>query len=189
MHLYSVYLLAIAVSALRGGFAPACVALMASVLLAGAHAPSATASAGRIVFALEGLGVAALVAAVSGRVRRADAQVAALQVANGELRGQARRGHLTLHALQHLEDIAPDAAVFLVSAQGLIVEWSGSAERMYGYTDEPIVGSSLAGLFADAVATTDIQALLDGEVSRGAGASIRRAPSIGRDARCMWSSR
>src|SRR5438034_8729742 len=34
---YTVYMLAIAVSALMGGFAPACVAVMASVLLAGAY--------------------------------------------------------------------------------------------------------------------------------------------------------
>src|SRR6185295_3040211 len=34
---YTVYMLAIAVSGLLGGFAPACVAVMASVLLAGAY--------------------------------------------------------------------------------------------------------------------------------------------------------
>ena len=129
-----------------------------------------------MVFALEGLGVAALVAAVSSRVRRADAQVAALQAANDELRGQARRGHITHHALQHLEEIAPDAAVFLVSAQGLIVEWSRSAERMYGYTDEQIVGSSLAGIFSDADAATDVQALLTAKTSRGAA----RRPGVHR---------
>jgi PAS domain S-box-containing protein len=92
-------------------------------------------------------------------VRRGEAQLAAVQAANDELRGQARRGHLTLHALQHFEDIAPDAAVFLMSAQGLIVEWSQSAERMYGYTDELIVGSSVAAIFSDADAPTDVQVL------------------------------
>src|SRR6185295_431165 len=56
--------------------------------------------------------------------------------------------------------MAPDAAVFLVSAQGLIVEWSRSAERMYGYAAEPIVGSSVAAIFSDAFATIDVQALL-----------------------------
>src|SRR4030095_3247984 len=48
---YALYMLAIAVSALVGGFAPACVALMVSVLLAGAHAHSAIGSAGRMMFA------------------------------------------------------------------------------------------------------------------------------------------
>ncbi len=158
--LFSVYVLAIAVSALRGGFAPACVAVMASVLLAGADAHSATGSAGRLVFALEGLGVAALVAAVSSRVHGAGAQLAMVQGANDELREQARRGEITHQALQHLEEAAPDAAVFLVNARGLIVEWPRSAERMYGYTAEQIVGSSLAALFSNAGDATDVQALL-----------------------------
>ena len=156
---YTVYVLAIAVSAL-GGFAPGCVATMASVLLVGASAHPAIGSAGRMVFALEGLGVAALVAAVRSQVRRADAQLAALEAVNDELSGQARRGDIVHQALQHLETMAPDAAVFLVSAQGLIVEWSQSAERMYGYTAEQIGGSSIAALISDAVATIDVQALL-----------------------------
>lgn len=157
---YTVYMLAIGVSALVGGFAPACVAMMASVLLVGVHAQPALGSAGRMVFALEGLGVAALVAVVRSRVLRADAQIAALEAVNDELSGQARRGQIMHQTLQHLETMTPDAAVFLVSVQGLIVEWSQSAERMYGYPAERIVGSSVATLFSDAVATIDVQSLL-----------------------------
>jgi PAS domain S-box-containing protein len=166
---YTVYVLAIAISALRG-FGPACVAVLASVLLVSAHAHPPIATAGLVVFALEGLGAAAVVAAVSSRVRRADAEIAALHGANDELREQARRGNLMLHALQHLEDIAPDAAVFLVNAQGLIVEWPQSAERMYGHTAEPIVGSSVAAIFSDMGAATDVQALLTPPVE-----SVRRS--------------
>ncbi len=157
---YMMYVLAIAVSAL-GGFVPGCVATLAAVLLLSAPGHPAITFGSRILFALEGVGVSALVAAISRRVRTAEIQAAALQAVNGELRGQARRGDLTLHALQHLEDIAPDAAVFLVSAQGLIVEWSESAERMYGYPDKPIVGTSIAAICADVGTTTDIQALLE----------------------------
>jgi PAS domain S-box-containing protein len=157
---YTVYVLAIGVSAVVGGFAPAFVATMASVLLVGAHAHTAIGSPGRMVFALEGLGVAALVAAVRSQVRKADAQIVALHAANDELRGQARRGHITHHALRHLEDMAPDAAVFLVSSQGLITEWSESAERMYGYAAESIVGSSISTIFSDVVAAPDVQGLL-----------------------------
>ena len=157
---YTVYMLAIAVSALMGGFAPACVAVMASVLLAGAYAQTAIGSAELLLFALEGLAMAAVVAAVSSRVREAAAQVGTLEAASDELRGQARRGHLTHNALQHLEEMAPDVAVFVVNAQGLIVEWSSSAERMYGRTAEQIIGSSVTAIFSDGVATTDVQALL-----------------------------
>ena len=129
------------------------------------------------MFALEGLGVAALVAAVSSRVRRADTQLAVLQAANDELRGQARRGQITHQALQHLEEMAPDAAVFLVNARGLIVEWPRSAERMYGYTAEQIVGSSLAAVFANVGRRDRRSSPAHAETSRGAGVSTRRAPS------------
>jgi PAS domain S-box-containing protein len=169
---YMVYVLAIAVGAL-GGFAPGCVATLAAVLLLGSAGHPALSYGGRLVFALEGVAVAGLVAAVSGRVRAAEAQVEELQAVNGELRGQARRGDLTLHALQHLEDMAPDAAVFLVSAQGRIVEWSESAARIYGYADAAIVGSSIATIFSDAGAATDIHALL------GAKLPVERARRSG----------
>jgi PAS domain S-box-containing protein len=129
-----------------------------------------------MVFALEGLGVAVLVAAVTSRVHEAETELATLQLANDGLRGQARRGHLTHHALQHLEEMAPDAAVFLVNAQGLIIDWSRSAERMYGYTAEQIVGSSLTATFSDAVAATDVQALL----TAPPGAERTRRPGVHR---------
>jgi PAS domain-containing protein len=173
---YTVYMLAIAASALLGGFAPACVAMMASLLLASAYAHSPIGSADRMMFALEGLGVAALVAAVSSRVHGAEAELSILQAANDGLRGQARRGDITNYALQHLEAMAPDAAVFLVNTQGLIVEWSQSAERMYGHTAEQIVGSGLAAIFADEVATNDIQALLAAKPH----AELARRPGVHR---------
>ncbi|MEO8259256.1 MAG: PAS domain-containing protein [Acidobacteriota bacterium] len=163
---YMMYVLAIAISAL-GGFTPGCVATLAAVLLLSAAGHPALSFGGRLMFVLEGVGVSALVAAVSHRVGTAEARVAELQTVNGDLRGQARRGVLTLHALQHLEDIADDAAVFLVSAQGLIVEWPASAERMYGYTDAQIVGASIAAIFSDAGAVPDIQALLEAGTSAG----------------------
>jgi PAS domain S-box-containing protein len=159
---FTVYVLAIAVSALVGGFWPACVATMAAVLLANVHAQPAVGPASRIVFALEGLGVAGLVSAVTGRLREAHTRLEAAEAANDELRAQQRRDYLTHSALQHLEDMAPDAAVFVVNAQGHIVEWPRSAERMYGYSADQIVGSSLTAIFSDAAATTDIRDLLTG---------------------------
>ena len=143
-----------------GGFAPACVATLASVLLADAYAQSPIGAARLLVFALEGIGVASLVIAISRRLREARARLAATQAANDELRGHARRGYLTDRARQHLEEMAPDAAVFVVSARGLIVEWPRSAERMYGHTASQMVGSSFGALFSDSPATNDIRDLL-----------------------------
>jgi PAS domain S-box-containing protein len=159
---FTLYVLAIAVSALVGGFVPACVATMAAVLLANVDAPSAVGPASRIVFALEGLGVAVLIGTMTRRLREADTRLEAREAANDELRAQQRRDSLTRSALQHLEDLAPDAAVFVVNGQGQIVEWPRSAERMYGYSADQILGSSLTAVFSDAAAPTDIRDLLTG---------------------------
>ena len=153
---FTVHLLVIVVIALRSGFAPACVATLAAVLLVDAHGPSAVGSTRRIVFALEGLGVAVLAGATIRRLREADARLRTTQAANDELRAQVRRGHVVYRALQHLEEMAPDAAVFVVNAQGLIVEWPRNAERMYGYATEQIVGSSMETVVSGAVAMTDV---------------------------------
>jgi PAS domain S-box-containing protein len=146
---YTVYGLAIAVSAFVGGFWPACVATMASVLLADAAAQAGIGSSGIIAFALEGFGVAALVSTISGRLRDTEAQLAALNATSHELRAQVRDGQLAQRALEHLEDMTPDAAVFVVNTQGMIVDWSRSAERMYGYTAEQATGSNFATIVGD----------------------------------------
>src|SRR6185436_15559256 len=101
---------------------------------AGAYGHTPSGSAARLLFALEGLGMAAVVASVGNRVSAADEEIETLEAAGGDLRGQARRAPLTHNAPHHLEETAPDVAVFVVNAQGLIVEWSFSAERMYGCT-------------------------------------------------------
>ena len=171
---FAAYVIAIAVSALVGGFAPACVATLAAVLLANAQG-QAIGPSSRIVFALEGLAVAGLVSDLKRRLRENDARLVAAHAANDDLRAQQRRGYLTQSALQHLEHMAPDAAVFVVNARGLIVEWPRSAERMYGYPAEQIVGSGLAELFSDAAATTDVQDLLvEQTLSEARGYAVHR---------------
>ena len=157
---FAAYVVAIAVSALVGGFAPACVATLAAVLVANAPGQAGVGLSSRITFALEGFAVAGLVSDLNRRLREKDARLAAAHAANDDLRAQQRRGYLTQSALQHLENMAPDAAVFVVNARGLIVEWPQSAERMYGYSAGQIVGSGLAELFSDDAATTDLQDLL-----------------------------
>ena len=82
---FTAYLLAIAVSALVGGFAPAAVATVAAVLLATVHPHAEAGAASRIVFALEGLGVAGLVAVLARRMRESEARVAHLEGENDGL--------------------------------------------------------------------------------------------------------
>ena len=83
---FSVYLLAVAVSALIGGFAPGCVATLAAVVLANAPGHAAVGPASRIMFALEGLAVAGLVSDLTRRLRENDTRLAAMQAANDDLR-------------------------------------------------------------------------------------------------------
>jgi PAS domain S-box-containing protein len=147
---YTGYALAIAFTALFGGVAPACAATMGAILLVDAEARSSIASAANVVFALEGLGVAVLVGGARRRLRAAAAQLTTRDAINEALGRQVRRGHLAHDAFEHLEDIAADAAVFIVNAEGSIVEWPRSAARMYGVTAEQALGSSLATVCGDA---------------------------------------
>lgn len=157
---YTVYGLAIAVSAFVGGFWPASVATLASVLLVDAAARSGIGSPNTIAFALEGFGTAALVSTISSRLRNTEAQLATLNATSTDLRAQVRDGRLAQRALEHLEELTPDAAVFVVNAQGMIVDWSRSAERMYGYTAEQAAGSNFATIVGDPSAATNLGAVL-----------------------------
>jgi PAS domain S-box-containing protein len=157
---YTVYGLAIAVSAFVGGFWPASVATMASVLLVDAAAHSGIGSPSTLAFALEGFGIAALVSTISGRLRDAETQLATLGAISNELRAEVRDGRLAQRALEHLEELTPDAAVFVVNEQGMIVEWSRSAERMYGYTAEQAIGSNFTAVVGDPSAAANLGATL-----------------------------
>jgi PAS domain S-box-containing protein len=173
---YTIYALAIAVSAFIGGFWPASVATMASVLLVDAAAHSGIGSTNTIAFALEGFGVAALVSAISSRLRDTESQRAALNAASIELRAQVRDGRLAQRALQHLEELTPEAAVFVVNAQGMIVDWSRSAERMYGYTAEQATGSNFATIVGDPSAAANLEAALpaNADPSRSGATGVHR---------------
>lgn len=56
---------------------------------------------------------------------------------------QQERVHLLLEA-------ASDYALFFADAEGVIREWTTSAEHLLGYTDEEIVGQHLSAIFTDA---------------------------------------
>src|SRR3954469_11000414 len=102
---YTVYLTAIAIAAVIGGLAPACVATLAAVLLADADAASSAGSAGRLMFACEGLAVAWVVGAMSDKLRETAAQLTSVVSVKGELSRQVHRGHLRHDAFEQLEDM------------------------------------------------------------------------------------
>jgi len=156
---YTVYVMVIAVAAVVGGVAPACVATLAAILLANADGGSNAATGVRLLFAIGGLGVAWVVGAMSDRLRETSAQLASTISVKGELSRQVHRGHMLRDAFEQLEDMADDASVFTVNAQGLIVEWPRSAARMYRLTAEQALESSVA-ILGDASRPASLQQLL-----------------------------
>jgi hypothetical protein len=118
---FSLYVLAVAVSAFVGGFAPACVATLAAVVLANAGGQAAAGSASRIMFLLEGMALAGLVSDITRRLRENDACLAVTRAANDALRAAAAAQDLSrrreteafrdaaLHAQLALQKVADDA--------------------------------------------------------------------------------
>jgi PAS domain S-box-containing protein len=129
---------------MAGGVAPAVVAALAAVLLANADAPANLWSAGRLTFALEGFGLALLVGGVGSRVREGAVRLATADSANETLSREVRRGRISHDAFEHLGELAPEATAFVVNLQGLVVEWPGSAARLYGYTEAQMLGSHVS---------------------------------------------
>jgi len=173
---FTFYALAVALSAARGGFEPALVAVLASILAGalGAVAPPETRA--RLVFAAEGLSIALLVSWFRARLAlretwlgTAGATIAALRLGDGH-------GRLLEAALRQLEDTAGETAVLVLDERGTIVEWRPSAERLYGYPAERAVGESAAALFFDPPTPVELSALL----SQAAGAGAFRRTAVHR---------
>jgi len=166
---YTVYVIVIAVAAVVGGVAPACVATLTAILLANADGGSNAGAGVRLLFAIGGLGVAWVVGAMSDRLRETSVQLASTISVKGELSRQVHRGHMLRDAFEQLEDMADTASVFTVNAQGLIVEWPRSAARMYGLTADQALGSSVS-ILGDSSRPASLQQLLATEKG---GDSIR----------------
>jgi len=146
---YTLYASAIALTAVSGGIAPACVATLTASMLTGVDGSAVPAVAGPMTFALEGFLVAVLVGTATRQRRETGARLAAATAANSALSRQVLRDRIAQDAFEHLEDTAVDAAVFTVNAQGLIVEWPRSAQRMYGFGPEDMRGSNFADILGE----------------------------------------
>ncbi|MGE5362352.1 MAG: PAS domain S-box protein, partial [Bacteroidales bacterium] len=163
---FTLYTLAIAASAAHGGFAPALVATLASLLLGGVALPH-VATHTRLLFAMEGLSVALVVSATRARLRRGDARLREAETSIAELTVKGRRARLVEAALRHLEAAAGEHAVIVLDRAGKIAEWCASAERLYGYSAEQMVGGSIASLFADPLADSELWMLLQRSAETG----------------------
>ena len=139
---FSVYVLAIAVSALLGGFTPACVATLAAVLLANAGGPAAVGLSSRIMFVLEGLAVARLVSELTHRLRERDASLVATLAAYERLRAAAAAQDLS--GRQETEAFRDAALRAQVELQKVADEAQGQVAALESLAD-PLV-NPLAGL-------------------------------------------
>ena len=70
---FTLYALAVTLSAARAGFEPALVATLASIVIGGLAAPLPAQGAGRLLFAVEGVSIALILTALRGRVQASDA--------------------------------------------------------------------------------------------------------------------
>ncbi len=168
---FTLYGLAVAISAVRGGMAPAVVATLASVLVGGFGAQPAPGLEARLLFTAEGLLAGFVVSRVRSRLLERAAQLGAAEAAVAELRLRDRHGRILDAALRHLEDTAGEAAVVVLDADGAIAEWRSSAARLYGYSPDQVVGESARVLFLDAPSPGDLAALLRRSLDAG---SLRR---------------
>lgn len=152
---FTLYVFAVAASAAHGGFAPAVVATLASIVVAG---PEGTAA--RLAFGAEGVFVALVVSAIRSRLERRESWLGAAGATIADLRLRDHHGRLLDAALRHLEESAGETAVIVLNELGTITEWRTGAERLYGYSPEQLVGTSGAVLFFEYPSADRLSALL-----------------------------
>jgi PAS domain S-box-containing protein len=169
---FTLYAIAIAASAARGGFAPAVVATLASVLVAGIGAREPVDPDVRMLFVVEALALGGIVSFVAGRLRIIEARLDASEAANQDLQLRDRRGRLLDAALRHLEDAADETAIVVLNDSGMITEWRTSAERLYGYSTEQAIGMDASLLFSQGGSRLDLVELMREVRDRG---SVHRA--------------
>ena len=169
---FTLYAVAVAASAARGGFAPAVVATLASVLVAGIGAAQPVDPDIRMLFVTEALAVGGIVSFVAGRLRVIESRLDAAEAAKQDYELRDRRGRLLDAALRHLEDAADETALVVLNDSGMITEWRTSAERLYGYSTEQALGMDASLLFSQGGSRLDLVELMREARDRG---FVRRA--------------
>src|SRR5262245_30034987 len=77
---FTLYVIAVAGAAARGGAAPAIVAMLASMLAASVVEPVGPDASARVLFAVESLGLIAVIASLAARIRIARERLASAQI-------------------------------------------------------------------------------------------------------------
>lgn len=171
---FTFYTIAVAAAAARGGAAPAVVAVLASTLAAPVGSSAPIDVVARVLFATESLGLVVIVCSLTARLRAVDRRAASAQITIARLQTRNEHGRLLDAALRHVEDKAADTALVALDAAGVIVEWRGSAQRLFGYSPEQAIGMSASRLLPESERLDDLlsRAWEFGVIS-GSGASRR----------------
>ena len=146
---FTLYTIAVGAAAARGGAVAAVVAGLASMVAAPLGAPAPVDAAARALFAIEALGLTAVVCWVRSRLRTAERRAASAQITIARLQTRNAQGRLLDAGLRHVEDTTRDTALIALDAAGVIVEWRSSAERLFGYSPEHAIGMSASALLPE----------------------------------------
>jgi PAS domain S-box-containing protein len=141
---FALFFAAIAVSAAYGGFAPALVAALASLLTVRITADVAFAAA--LLFAAEGVAIALVVVVLRASLDGERKRMRAMEPWMRELKSTERQGRLVDSAFNHLDEAA-DTVVVVLDGAGRVSSWRAGATRLYGRRAEEMVGSIPSQLF------------------------------------------
>jgi PAS domain S-box-containing protein len=149
---------AIGLSAWYGGLAAATVASLASALVARVTSDIPLSAA--VVFALEGLLIAAIIVRIVAMVQKERRRVAVADDRIRELKSIERQGRLVETAFGRLEARSSDTIIAILDSDGRIRDWGAGAARLYGYDSQNILGTSAAALFGSKMSESGFAALL-----------------------------
>src|SRR5918998_3855118 len=120
------------------------------------------------LFTLQGVLISALVEALHSARQRAERRALQIRSKQEELRRSEERFRLLVEGVG-------DYAIFMLDPEGRVGTWNKGAQRLFGYTDEEIVGESASILFTP----EDIQ---DGAPER----ELKKAEQEGRATDERW---
>jgi len=172
---FTFYVIAVGAAAARAGAGAAVVAGLASMVAASLSASAPIDAAGQVPFAIESLGIVAVVCSVRARLRTAERRAGSAYTTIARLQTRNQEGRLLDAGLRHIEDTAAATALIALNAVGIIVSWRSSAERLFGYSPEQAIGQSASMLLPESERLDDLlgRAWECGAVS-GSGVSRRR---------------
>jgi PAS domain-containing protein len=170
----------VAISALYGGWSPATVAALSSLLVVRIGSGISLLSCG--LFFAEALFIAAVLLQLKRALERQRRRTSAADAKIQDLKRIERSGRILDTAFGRLQQAADDVVVTLLDEEGKVAEWGVGAERLLARGVDGVLGVSGAALFEPPLADADFARLLatsrdgvarhSGRLKRGDGTSF-----------------